>query len=216
MAVLRLTSANLAFIKPSLRRAHPSIKSSHLTEALAAAVGSQTHAALLTRLDAQDIVVRIDTMRWHERLTDFGYAGHGDDLTEIIRDPNLPDPCWREIKRRDRSGSDAWFRACQAADIPYICISPGQKYARLEWDCISTSGRGEKGVRGEDARPLGRSLFMAFQQRAKHDAGRPMFQGSSFTGVIERLSPDTARALADDYFLALSCAIAEAANPQAA
>ncbi len=216
MAVLRLTPANLVFMKRSLRKAYPDVKSSHLTEALAAAVGSKTHAALIIRLEAQEVVARIDALRWQNRLYELGNTVRSDNLTAVIEDPDLPDRCWIEVKRGDRQGINDWFYACRAVDVPNVIISPGRKYARLEWDCISTSGRGDKGIRGDNARALGRWLFNNFQHRAKNDPGRPVFEGSSFTGRIERLSPDTAKVLADDYFLALTAAIAEAASLKAA
>lgn len=48
-----------------------------------------------------------------------------------------------------------------------------------------------------------RVLFATFQHRAKNDTGRPIFHGSAFVGRIEHLLPETARALADDFFIAL-------------
>lgn len=204
MAVLRLTPANLAFVKRELRSVCPDIKSSHLSEGLAAALGNNTQAALLARMKAATPdPVALDLGRWAERIESFGYKAEEDPLRLIVRDPDLPNPCWREIPKRDTARINAWFRECKQDDLPNLFVSVGTKYARLEWDCISTNGRGDGGLRGENAPTLGRWLFATFQRLAKTDPGRAMFQGSPFVGTIEGLMPETARNLADLFFIAL-------------
>lgn len=206
MAVLRLTPANLTFVKRSLRAALPSVKSSHLTEGLAAALGANTHAALLARVSSQGEAapIPLDGRRWRQRLSELGYPSIGDELLKsAVRDEWLPDPCWRVIERRDIPSIHDWFYQCRRDNIPDIYVSVARKYARLQWDCISTEGRGDAGVTGEGSRELGRVMFATFQRLAKHDTGKPMYEGSPFVGVIERLLPSTAYAIADELFLLL-------------
>jgi len=206
MAVLRLTPANLTFVKRSLRAAYPNVKSSHLTEGLAAAVGENTHAALLARISGQAEAepVQLDRDRWRQRLAELGYPSlSGEALTPIVRDDALPDPCWRVLPRRNIPAINAWFYQCRRDDIPDIYVNVARKYARLEWDCISTEGNGDKGVTGEGSRELGRAMFATFQRLAIHASGKPMYQGSPFVGTIEGLDPPTAFAIADSFFVTL-------------
>ena len=206
MAVLRLTPANLTFVKRSLRAAYPNVKSSHLTEGLAAAVGENTHAALLARISGQAEAepVPVDRDRWRQRLAELGYPSlSGEALTPIVRDDALPDPCWRVLPRRNIPAINAWFYQCRRDDIPDIYVNVARKYARLEWDCISTEGNGDKGVTGEGSRELGRAMFATFQRLAIHASGKPMYQSSPFVGTIEGLDPPTAFAIADAFFVTL-------------
>jgi len=210
MLLVRLTQANLAFIKRRLRTEFPNVKSSHLSEALAAALGLRTHAALTASLKANEgRLIRTDSAQLGARLSQLGYQVDSSTLKPIAHGQDLPNPCWREIPRRDVAGVNRWFRECQEADIPNIFLSRGTKYVRLEWDMISTNGRGDVGIRGSASQPLMRWLFGAFQSHAKQDPGRPTFYGSSFTGTIERLLPDTARTIADAYFERLYAASRE-------
>jgi len=208
MAVFRLTAGNLAFVKSELRILYPTIKSSHLTEALAAALGSQTHAALRVLMarsaPGAEPLTRIDTTLWRERLTDLGYGGADfDGLMRVMGSAALPDPCWRAFAKGDLDGINAWFYYCRSQNLPYVFITKARKYVDLNWDCISVEPSHEGRVRGPEAQPIIEWLFGAFQARAKHDTGRPMFEGNTFVGSIEKLLPDTAADLADAYFARL-------------
>lgn len=206
MPVLRLTSANLSFVKRSLRSTFPNVKSSHLTEGLAAAVGVNTHAALLARMSSQAEAepVQLDGDRWRQRLAELGYPSISDELlAPIVRHHELPDPCWRVIGKRDLPAINGWFHQCRRDDIPDIYVSIARKYARLEWDCISTNGNGDKGVTGKGSKELGRAMFASFQRLAIHDSGKPTYQGSPFVGTIKGLDPSTAFTIADTFFVTL-------------
>jgi hypothetical protein len=76
MTALVLTDSNLARLKKVLRERLPTIKSAHLTEALAAASGFRTHAALLTRLGSAEEswpdVVILDAQAFATRLNELG------------------------------------------------------------------------------------------------------------------------------------------------
>ncbi len=206
MAVLRLTSANLSFVKRLLRAAFPNVKSAHLTEGLAAAFGENTHAALLARMSsqAQAEPVQLDWNLWRRRLAELGYPSISDEpLVSIMRHDEIPDPCWRVIGKRDLPAINAWFYRCRRDDIPDIYVSIARKYARLEWDCISTNGNGDNGVTGKGSNELVEAMFASFQRLAKHDNGKSIFDGSAFVGSIEGLAPSTAFALADIFFVTL-------------
>lgn len=76
MAAIPLCEGPLAAMKSSLRDVFPDVKSSHLTEALAASLGFRTHAALQSNLfgPAQDRPFRLlDSARFVQRLVQLGY-----------------------------------------------------------------------------------------------------------------------------------------------
>ena len=91
MAAILLTPANLHTIKSRLRAALPHIKSSHLSEALAAALGYRTHAALLAGMKAppekHPPLGQTSDLNLTERLSEFGTGNHAVDLTGVVRLP---------------------------------------------------------------------------------------------------------------------------------
>lgn len=76
MASIPLAESALASLKKALRITYPEIRSSHLTEAVASALGRNTHAALLADLskhqDSPDYDLLDDTS-FDNRLQEFGY-----------------------------------------------------------------------------------------------------------------------------------------------
>lgn len=76
MASIPLAESALASLKKSLRTEYPDIKSSHLTEAIAAALGRKSHAALLADLIQQQVSPDYDLLDdegFDKRLQEFGY-----------------------------------------------------------------------------------------------------------------------------------------------
>lgn len=76
MASVPLSDFAIAAVKNSLRKEFPEVRSSHLSEALAAALGRRTHAALLVdvRKQAADPGIEyLDDERFDRRLCEFGY-----------------------------------------------------------------------------------------------------------------------------------------------
>jgi hypothetical protein len=78
------------------------------------------------------------------------------------------------------------------------------RYVELHWDCITVDPRREDYLFGDSGSALGKAMADCFQRRAMGSPGKPEFLGSAFTGSVKRLTPDTARALADDYSRMLS------------
>lgn len=85
MTALVLTHQNLGSVKRTLVESFPNMKSSHLTEALASALGCRTHASLLDRLKQSDPAdpefALLDEERFLARIQEFGYQPSQDDLT---------------------------------------------------------------------------------------------------------------------------------------
>lgn len=102
MASIVLSEVPLADLKSRSRDAFPGIKSSHLTEALAASLGFRTHAALLTNLGtvADANIVSLDEQLFRQRLSELGDA-----VTERFSFEDLIEPRWgvdRHTGRRKR------------------------------------------------------------------------------------------------------------------
>jgi hypothetical protein len=76
MASIPLAESALASLKKLLRTEYPDVKSSHLSEAIAAALGRKSHAALLADLSKQQISPDYDLLDdedFDKRLQEFGY-----------------------------------------------------------------------------------------------------------------------------------------------
>lgn len=92
MASIPLSDSALAAIKKSLRKEYPDVRSSHLSEALAAALGRRTHAALLVdaREQAADPYFELlDDERFDARLQEFGYPADPEFSFELLME--MPD-----------------------------------------------------------------------------------------------------------------------------
>lgn len=206
MAALMMTHANLHHVKTKLREALPTAKSSHLSEALAAGCGYRTHAALLADLktspDLYPPLSQANPAHFMARLHDFGVTEPDVDLDAVVRE-RLPDPIWRAFPRRERAANDDWFYTCRRRNIPFVYLHVGRKYWRLNWDCISTENNYDGHVRGEEGNARMRAMFARFQERARPDPTKAFFEGSCFVGQVDRLLPQTARDLADDFFTML-------------
>lgn len=208
MAAILLTTDNIDFVKAGLRETLPEAKSSHLTEALALGTGYNTHAALLAAIKTaapnRPVLARLDDRRIVARLSAFGYAD--DDListSEIARSPDLPERIWAEFQSGDIDANNYWFRECQERDIPNLRIERRRKYVELHWDCISIDSRGEAHVQGERGSALVRDMFKTYQGIARRVPGKSEFFGSSFVGSVDRLWPELAYELADEFFAML-------------
>jgi hypothetical protein len=216
MPVFFLTSDNCDFAKRAMRARLPLVKSTHLTEALAAAFGYRTHAALLTALKLSDArrpaLVQADPARLTDRLQDLGYEiVDSSSLVEIVRSPDLPVGVWREFRNGDTGANNLWFRECERRDIPNVYIQLRTKYAELSWDCISIDPSGEDHVREDRGSALVNVMFKRYQSLAKGDPAKSEFFGSAFVGSVDRLSPPVAREIADDFFMRLYMPMAQRA-----
>lgn len=206
MALLRLTPANLTYVEHSLSSLLPDVDPAHIVEALASALGETSAATLRTRLAAQteQEVLELDGSLWVQCLAELGYSDMTDSpLKSAVRDPELPDPCWREFNKSDTDGSARWFDECCRENIPYISIQRARKYADLSWDCISTSCRNFDQLEGKGTRDVLKILFTTFQRFAKNDPNKSIFNGAAFVGKMKGLLPSTAYDIADAAFVAL-------------
>lgn len=216
MPVFFLTPQNCSFAKRALRARLLQVKSSHLSEALATALGFRTHAALLAAMNhwggERPALVQVDPTQLSRRLQDLGYRPiDPSDLVEIVRMPDLPVAAWREFRNRDLAANGIWFRECQRRDIPNVCIRLRTKYAELSWDCISIDPRNEGHVRNERASDLVEVMFKRYQAFARGNCPKSEFFGSAFAGTVDRLSPSVARDIADDFFSRLYMPMAQCA-----
>lgn len=93
MASILLTQSALTSLKKCLHAKFPEIRSAHLTEAIAAALGYKSHAALqpeLSRIQGHRRYALLDDTTFDERLREFGYRSHPDfrfeSLNKVVLD----------------------------------------------------------------------------------------------------------------------------------
>ncbi len=92
MASIELTESALATVKKALREDLPDVRSSHLTEALAAALRRRTHAALLAELPAlldDPPIELLDDDRFDQRLQELGYLPEPEFSFELLNDSGV-------------------------------------------------------------------------------------------------------------------------------
>lgn len=140
MTAVLVTEDNLAHIKGNLRlHFGKQVKSAHLTEAIAAALGRRTHAALLTDLPLPSVrpkAVLFDETAFSARLAALGYADlrMPDSLWETADMNNLPEAALKQFSDDDKQGADRWFKECERRNIPWVRVMTKRKYATVEWD----------------------------------------------------------------------------------
>lgn len=77
MSAISVSEIAIADLKQVLRKAFPEVKSSHLTEAIAASMGFRTHAALIAMANetkSDPPIVSIHPELFEKRLFDLGYT----------------------------------------------------------------------------------------------------------------------------------------------
>ena len=93
MAAISLTESSVAALKSVLRGEFPEVKSSHLTEALAHALGFRTHASLLAAVASTDThqqLVLLSTQKLLERLERLGYPHRSEFDFELMPLKDIP------------------------------------------------------------------------------------------------------------------------------
>jgi hypothetical protein len=93
MAAVNLTYASLTTLKNCLRSEFPRLKSSHLSESLARALGYRTNAALLADMTGPEEdrpFVLLDRRRFLDRLYELGYPDSEDFDFELLDISSLP------------------------------------------------------------------------------------------------------------------------------
>lgn len=216
MAIILLTEANLSFLKKELHKTCPGVRSCHLTEAIACALGFNTHSALLAEKNKHPshvpAICDVSDQLLHQRIrTLCSDSSHCcGSLETLARHAGLPDKPWLNLKNASLESQNAWFRVCDIKCRPYIHISCKTKYWRLDWDCITYGGilEGKKVwdaalQTGTDDKNEVQFLWDEFVRVcAGHPVGRRQqtFQGSFFTGSLSFLSMEQAMELADIYF----------------
>ena len=109
MTAIAIAESSLAALKKALRTDLPDIRSSHLTEAMAAALDFRTHASLIAALPEQasdPSILLLDNERFEARLSDFGYQLADDEFRfEWLFD------CKELISTMPDSGYDIEYRS---------------------------------------------------------------------------------------------------------
>lgn len=93
MAAISLTNASITTLKNALRSEFPDVKSSHLTEALAHALGFRTHAAMIaamTEPEEDRPVAVLNSGKMLDRLQHFGYQRDEEFDFELMNLATIP------------------------------------------------------------------------------------------------------------------------------
>jgi len=217
MALLALTNDNLAFFKRSLRADLPTVGSSHLSEALAAACGCRTGIALATRMreDGAEMpsLAAVDQAAFAARLADLGHrVATLPALDALARSPDLPDRIWTVFKDGDRPALNAWHGECQRRGIPYVYVTTGRQHARVDWDWITVNPAFD-GVPSDDGESKLLDRIVGAIRANATSSPKAKFDASAFAGHVEKLSPEDAHAQADAIFELLYGALRQALRP---
>ena len=210
-----LSEENWSAGKASLHEALPAVGSSHLAEAIAAGLGERTHASFVSKMRAHQgrhaaLMIGRDE-RFMERVAGLDYRNIVPGLFEkAFRNEAMPHPIYTFFKKGDHRCNDEHFHHCNKRMRPMVMVKMARRYAELEWDCVTVDSDEDAYLRDECGSNLVSILFNLFQARAKEAPGKPLFFGSAYTGSIERLLPETARQLAEDYFRLLYSPLLEA------
>lgn len=154
MTAIALAEPSLAALKKSLRKDLPDIRSSHLTEAMAAALDFRTYASLLAALPGQSAdpgILLLDNDRFEARLGEFGYLLVSDEFRfEWL------DDCPDLISTMPDSGYDIDYRSQRDKawrNLMVLTVNEGirQKYFSLRlddnrWPGAEPGSRGHRGI----------------------------------------------------------------------
>lgn len=209
MSIFLLHDENVRAAKAALRKNLPNIGSGHLSEAIAAALGFRTHAALIAVIKADahlpPAMVDLDERAFNNRLNTLNYRNaEAFTLIDLARSDAIPFRSYVEFKNGDKAANNAQYTVCNRLGLPLITVRTARKYSKLEWDCITVSPCDKPSVfakANEDG--IGGELFARFQQLARGNQGNPQFTGSPFTGWVTGLVPGTARSMAEHFFALL-------------
>ena len=213
MALFALTQNNINFIKRSLKPSYSSVKSSHLSEAIAVACGFRTNIALVASLRVADPrrpdLAKINNEKFTARLVELGYSAvDATAITIVVQSQQMPERIWLVRKGKNISPLNDWFRECQQRDIPYVYITNRRTLAQIDWDCIALDTKHDE-VTSREGSELVSKMFKTFQSIAKPRSGNPIFDGSSFVGDVDKVPIEWAPDLADAIFRILYEAIRE-------
>ena len=205
MSLFILTQPNIDAAKAALRTSLPEIRSGHLTEALASGLGFNSNAALRAAIageaDKPPALADAEHGLFVGRLEALGYTNVAvGPFIAAMREHVLDETPYTWFRQGDRAANERHFHACDARNRPMMMVKVARQYAELEWDCVTIDSDCDKHVSGSESTDIVRIMFRLFKERTRGAPGKPLFYAKAFTGSIQKLLPDTARQLAEDYF----------------
>lgn len=216
MALIALTQRNVDFIRRNLKKRSPHVRSSHISEAVAAACGFQTNISMIASLRERGTMlpalVVMNGTRFLGRLADFGYMATVDEEVwfDLARSQELPERIWSVCKDNDLPRLDRWYSETRQRGIPCINIKKRRTLADVDWDCIGLDPKYDPVMIDRGSSGLIDRLFRKFQETVKGKPGKPLFYGSSFAGGVENVPIGAAPEVADALFGVLYEALADA------
>lgn len=200
MLKILLIVDNIEAIKSQLRYLYPTVKSSHLSEAVARALGYNSNAALRAALFASKepkISLRaFDSEAYFNWLSDKGYTLERTLSANIFSE--VPVPLWKTLhaaKPAEKTNlQNQWFSTCKKFNIPHVYITTKTKYASVDWDYISVDEHHNPDKFTSEGSEKILSLFH------KYKNAKSKYYFSVFVGSIEGLEEAQARKLASEIF----------------
>lgn len=230
MAAVIFKEMYLKQIRSALKRQFPDVKSSHIAEALAAAVGRRTHAALLVDIRGVDTsepeTVPISESKFLDRLRLFGYSSPGWQLdffqllpVERVREKVIVETaedatpsslwgCFNEAREWDIKERNEWYEKCQFRNVPCVNVSVRRKYAKVDWDHFSIHPDLDHKLSGSWDTELKDAVEGIFERYANK---KSTYQYSALVGYFDNLFLDDARAAATEIFKLLQRVITDEA-----
>jgi len=101
-----------------------------------------------------------------------------------------------QFKNGDMNAQNRWFRECEKNNMPCVYVGLRNKYASVNWDCISLKPQQDSRI-DKSADEINQEILAVFHQYADP---KSRYDFSAFSGTIDNLSPTNAQIVADRVF----------------
>lgn len=201
-----LITENVDSLKRQLRSFYPALKSSHLSEAIARALGYKSYAALKIALQENKkpklSIASFNNDVFIQWLNAINYQSIKPVSHTVFQ--NIPVPMWqaiRPLRKKDTSHpSNDWFRVCKKHNIPCVYIEQKTKYTSVNWDYISVD-------ESHDPSKFTNKEILSLVKT--YGNPKTKYEFGVFTGNIERLEKNKAEIIASNIFCILHSLIDE-------
>lgn len=101
-----------------------------------------------------------------------------------------------QCSNRDVDAQNKWFRECGKNSMPCIYVGLRNKYASVNWDCISLNRQQDSRI-ADDEHAILKEILAVFHQYAEK---KSRYNFSAFCGSIDKLSLFNAQLVANRVF----------------
>jgi hypothetical protein len=197
MNLVLLIDYNIDSLKILLKSTFPQVRSAHLTEAIAVALGFGSNAALRVAVAASKkpkiSFAEFVESKFYNWLSSRNYLIQEQSLTNHFE--KLDSPVW--LASKSKTQRDNWFFYARAQNLPMIHIATRTKYADVHWDYISVDESHEQSKFTDED-------LLKIVKLAKTYKGNFGFLGIQlFQGTIYKLKIEDAKVFASQVFAIL-------------